>query len=116
MKHLIEQQPLQVVYKKLLLKILQYSQDKTCVGVFFNKVAGLWACNFIEKRLQHRCFPAIIAKFLRTPILKNFCEWLFLAAFNRPFEKLMVWKITRKTYKLSFVFEKLHAIVSTAIS
>ena len=28
------------------------------------------ACNFIEKRLQHRCFPVNIAKFLRTPILK----------------------------------------------
>ena len=33
---------------------------------FFNKAAGL-----IKKRLQHRCFPVSIAKFLRTPILKN---------------------------------------------
>ena len=23
----------------------------------FNKVAGLKACNFIKKRLQHGCFP-----------------------------------------------------------
>ena len=37
----------------------------------FNKVAGLKACNFIKKRLQRRCFPANIAKFLRTAILKN---------------------------------------------
>ena len=28
-------------------------------------------CNFITKRLQHRCFPMNIAKFLRTCILKN---------------------------------------------
>ena len=27
--------------KKMSLKILQYSQEKTCVGVSFNKVAGL---------------------------------------------------------------------------
>ena len=31
---------------------------------FFNKVAGLKACNFIQKRLQHRCFPVNIAKYL----------------------------------------------------
>ena len=31
----------------------------------------LQVCNFIQKRLQHRCFPMINAKFLRTPILKD---------------------------------------------
>ena len=29
------------------------------------------AWNFIKKRLQHKCFPVNIAKFLRTPLLKN---------------------------------------------
>ena len=29
--------------------------------------------NFIEKRLQHWCFPLSIGKLLRTPILKNIC-------------------------------------------
>ena len=33
----------------------------------FNKVAE--ACNFIKKRLQHRCFPVNIAKYLRTTFL-----------------------------------------------
>ena len=33
----------------------------------FNKVAGLKDCNFIKKRLQHRCFPVKFANFLRTP-------------------------------------------------
>ena len=28
-------------YKKMLFKISQYSQENTCVGVFFNKVAGV---------------------------------------------------------------------------
>ena len=36
------------------------------------KVASL-QCNFTKKRLQHRCFPLNIAKFLRTPVLKNIC-------------------------------------------
>ena len=31
-----------------------------------NKVAGLSACNFIKKKLEHRCFPMNFAKFLRT--------------------------------------------------
>ena len=33
---------------------------------FFKNVTGLTASNFIKKRLQHRCFPVNIAKFLRT--------------------------------------------------
>ena len=37
----------------------------------FNRVAGLKASSFIKKRLQHSCFPLNIAKFLRTPTLKN---------------------------------------------
>ena len=39
---------------------------------------GLKACNFIKKRLQRRCFPVNIARFLRTPFLKNICERLLL--------------------------------------
>ena len=29
------------------------------------------ACNFIKKRLYHKCFPVNFAKFLRTSFLKN---------------------------------------------
>ena len=32
---------------------------------------SLRACNFIKNRLQYRCFPAKLAKFLRTVFLKN---------------------------------------------
>ena len=35
--------------KYVLIKISQYSQESTCVGVFLNKVAALKACNFIKK-------------------------------------------------------------------
>ena len=45
----------------------------------FIKVRQLKACNFIKKRLQHRCFPMKFAKFLRAPpILKNINERLLL--------------------------------------
>ena len=37
----------------------------------FSKAAGLQTCNIIKKRLQHRCFPVNIGKFLRIPISKN---------------------------------------------
>ena len=42
------------------------------------KVAGLQACNFIKKRLQHRRFPVNIAKFVRNPFLKEHLWWLLL--------------------------------------
>ena len=48
----------------------------------FNKVVGLQACNFLEKRLQQRYFPEKYAKFLRTPILKNICKRLLLNVEN----------------------------------
>ena len=68
-----------VLYKKLFLKISQYSQEKTYIGVsLFNKVAGFQACTFIKKRLYHRCFLVNITKFLRMPTWKNICEWLLL--------------------------------------
>ena len=45
----------------------------------FKKAAGLRACKFIKKRLQHRCFPVTFEKFLKINILKNICEQLILS-------------------------------------
>ena len=55
----------------MFLNVSQISQENTYVGVSFNKVADLKAWNFIEKRLQHRCFPVKFAKFSRTHFLQN---------------------------------------------
>ena len=38
----------------------------------------LWWSLFLKKKLQCKCFPMDIAKFLRTPILKTVSEWLLL--------------------------------------
>ena len=54
------------------------SKIKTSHTSELNKDSMIQTCNFIEKRLHHRCFPVITAKFLRTPILKNICERLLL--------------------------------------
>ena len=45
--------------------------------MFFN-IDVPQAGNFIKKRLQHRCFPVKLAKFLRTPFLKEHLRWLLL--------------------------------------
>ena len=53
--------------KKVFLKVLLYPQENSCARVsFLKKVAGLEVCNFIKKRLQHRCFLVNVTKFLRT--------------------------------------------------
>ena len=58
--------------KKAFLKISQYSQKNTCVGVsFFFKKACLQSWKFIKKWIQHRRIPVNIAKFLRKLVLKN---------------------------------------------
>ena len=53
----------------------------------FNKFAGLQAGNFITKRLQHRCFPVNIAKFLKTSILEDVYERLLLNFIDSKWEK-----------------------------
>ena len=53
--------------KQTFLKILKNLLENTCAGVIFNKFASLKVCNFIKKRLYHRCFPVNFAKFLTTP-------------------------------------------------
>ena len=45
---------------------LKVSQEDAGAGVFFNKVAGLKAYNFIKSSLQQRCFPVLFCKFLRS--------------------------------------------------
>ena len=37
----------------------------------FKKVSDPQACKFIKTRLQHRCFPVKLARFLRALFLQN---------------------------------------------
>ena len=55
-----------VLCRKVFLEILQNSQENTYANSLCCK-----ACNFIKKKLWHRCFPVNFWKFLRTPFIKN---------------------------------------------
>ena len=63
-----------VLLQTVFLKVLQFSQKKTCAGVFLNNVAGPRE----KKRLQHGCFPVKIAKVLRTASFIKHLRWLLL--------------------------------------
>ena len=64
-------------YKKAVLKNFAiFTGKRLCWSLYFNENAGLQSCNFIKKRLRHRCFPVNYAKFLRAPVLKNISERL----------------------------------------
>ena len=75
-----QEQSFQGVCKKMSLKISQNSQENTCVGVSFLKSCRPERCNFVKRRLQHRCLPVNFAKnfnnlFCRTSA--NRCFWNF---------------------------------------
>ena len=56
-----KKQQTEVLYKKGVIKIFAIFTGKhLCWSLFLLK------CNFIKKRLEHRCFPVNITKFLRT--------------------------------------------------
>ena len=58
-------------------------QENILVRVSFDRFAGLNECNFIKKRLQHKCFSGKLVKFLRTPVFKEHLQWLFLGIISR---------------------------------
>ena len=46
------------------------------------RTASLTVGKFIEKKFQHRCFPANVAKFLRTAFFVKHFSWLLLRENN----------------------------------
>ena len=67
------------IIKKTLKNFAIFTGKQLRCSLFLIKVAGLEACNFIKKRLQDRCFPVNIVKFLRIPIRKSYCDRLLLS-------------------------------------
>ena len=87
-----------VLWKKVFLKVFLFT-------IFTGKLP-CWGLSFCW-RLQHRCFPVNIAKFLRTAILKNICERL-LASLWHYWHKLYFNICDRIThYKLSTAYSKM---------
>ena len=86
--------------------------SNTCFPVLeslIRKVAGLEARKSIKRRLQHRCFPVNIAKFLRTAFSIEQLWWLFLEL--RHFFSL--WYVTLKFMKV--VWHKHNLMVSFSV-
>ena len=70
-----------VLKKAVLTNIAIFTGRRLCWILFVIKLQAfpdVQVCNFIKKGLQLRNFPVNIPKLLRTPILKNICEWLLL--------------------------------------
>ena len=81
------------VLKKCVLKNFIIFTGNTRVGVFFR-------C-FI-KRDSNTCFPVNIAKFLRTPILKNYWERLLLFKYNYREKWAQISAICREIKSINF--------------
>ena len=66
------------VKKGVLISFGKLTGEHLCQSLFFNKVAG-FAClklpegpaALLKKRIWHRCFPLIFAKFLITPFYRT---------------------------------------------
>ena len=79
------------------LKVHQFHRKAPMLDFLFNKVEVLKACNFI-KRDSNIGVPVNIAKFLKTPILKNICERLLMQMFNPLSSNFTKWSNTLKQF------------------
>ena len=83
--------------------------------VFCNKVEA-WACNFIKKRLWHRCFPVNFAKFRRTPFLTEHLRWLLLTlAINRISTNHTRTFITRHVHHFNVINTNIRKVITNCI-
>ena len=68
--------------KKVFLKFRKFHRKTPVLESLFHKVKSLKACNFIKRNSNTGVFQWKFTKFLRTPILKNIYERLFLFFFE----------------------------------
>ena len=65
------------VRKSFLKNFSKFTGKHLCQSFCFNTCRPK-ACNFIKKRLWHKCFPENFVTFLRTSFLQNKSGWLLL--------------------------------------
>ena len=78
----------EVFCKKALLK--NFSRKHLCWILFLAKMKAYRPANLLKRHYKADVFLTVIAKFLRTDILKNICERLLLRGL--PF--MLVWSFT----------------------
>ena len=69
--------------KKAFLKISQYSQENTCVGVSLT-------CNFLKRKLQHSVLLSILINFSLQLFCTELLQWLLKTPSKFYFEDLYV--------------------------
>ena len=57
--------------KGVLENFTKFTGKHLCWSLFFNKVAGLRPESILKKRLQQRCFPLNLVKFLKNSFFKE---------------------------------------------
>ena len=57
--------------KGVLENFTKFTGKHLCWSLFFNKVAGVRPESILKKRLQHRCFPLNLVKFLKNSFFKE---------------------------------------------
>ena len=55
----------------ILKKFAKFTGIHMCLSLFFNKLEMFLPTILLNKRLQHRCFPVNVAKFLTIPFQLN---------------------------------------------
>ena len=71
-----------VPWKAVLKNFATFTGKQLSWSLFLIKLQVWRPATLLKKTLQHSCFPVNIAKFLRTPHLKNTCERVFLTLAN----------------------------------
>ena len=74
--------------KSVIKNLSKFTGKHLCMGLFFNKVAGLRVATLLKKRLWHRCFPLKFAKFSKTPFLQNTSGRLLLEYCRNTLDKV----------------------------
>ena len=59
-------------------KFREFYRKSSVLKSLFNKAAGLKACDFIKKGVQHGCVPVKFAKSLRRSLFIDNLWWLLL--------------------------------------
>ena len=60
-------------------KELKLSVPMIALSIFLNlKTLQPWPATLFKTRLWYRCFPVSFAKFLRTPFLIEYLQWLLV--------------------------------------
>ena len=83
--------PVKRLLQKIRLKSVYLKPLKTSEKLwFFNILRGYWketsnikACNFIKKRLQHRCFPVKYYEIFKSSFFIEYLRWLLLLVVNK---------------------------------